>query len=125
MHSFLANLVSVEWIIYIASFGLILTGLFIVFTDKNLIKIIIGLDMAETGVNILIVAAGYIKGNTELIFLKVSPAPAQMTDPVPQALVLTSIVIGFGVTALALALVVRLYQKTGSLDVSKIRGLKW
>ncbi|RKX85550.1 MAG: cation:proton antiporter [Spirochaetes bacterium] len=125
MHNILANLVSVEWIIYIASFGLILTGLFIVFTDKNLIKIIIGLDMAETGVNILIVAAGYIKGNTAPIFSKASLTPAQMTDPVPQALVLTSIVIGFGVTALALALVVRLYQKTGSLDVSKIRGLKW
>ena len=88
-------------------------------------KIIIGLDMAETGVNILIVAAGYIKGNTAPIFSKASLTPAQMTDPVPQALVLTSIVIGFGVTALALALVVRLYQKTGSLDVSKIRGLKW
>jgi len=125
MHNLLANLVSVEWIIYIASFGLILIGLFIVFTDKNLIKIVIGLDMAETGVNILIVAAGYIRGNTAPIFSKVSLTPAQMTDPVPQALVLTSIVIGFGVTALALALVVRLYQKTGSLDVSKIRGLKW
>lgn len=125
MHNLLANLVSVEWIIYIASFGLILIGLFIVFTDKNLIKIVIGLDMAETGVNILIVAAGYIRGNTAPIFSKVNLTPSQMTDPVPQALVLTSIVIGFGVTALALALVVRLYQKTGSLDVSKIRGLKW
>lgn len=125
MHNIFTYLVSTEGIIYIASFGLILIGLFIVFTDKNLIKIVIGLDMAETGVNILIVAAGYIKGNTAPIFSKASLTPAQMTDPVPQALVLTSIVIGFGVTALALALVVRLYQKTGSLDVSKIRGLKW
>ena len=46
MHSILTDIVSVEWITYIASFGLILIGLFIVFTDKNLIKIIIGLDMA-------------------------------------------------------------------------------
>jgi multisubunit Na+/H+ antiporter MnhC subunit len=48
-----------------------------------------------------------------------------MTDPIPQALVLTSIVIGFGVTALALTLIVKLYKNTGTLDVSKIRGLKW
>lgn len=125
MLNMLTNPVSMEWIVYIASFGLILIGLFIVFTDKNLIKIIIGLDMAETGVNILIAAAGYIKDNTAPIFSRASLTPARMTDPVPQALVLTSIVIGFGVTALALALIVRLYQKTGSLDVSKIRGLKW
>lgn len=125
MLDIIKNLVSIEWIVYIASFGLIFIGLFIVFTDRNLIKIILGLNIADTGVNILIVAAGYIKGNTAPIFSKVSLTASQMTDPVPQALVLTSIVIGFGVTALALAITVRLYQKTETLDISKIRGLKW
>ncbi len=119
------SLVTVENIVYLASFGLILIGLFIVFSDKNLLKIVIGIDIAETGVNILLVATGYIHGKTAPIFSKLGLKASQMVDPVPQALVLTSIVIGFGVTALALALVVRLYQKTGSLDVSNIRGLKW
>ena len=125
MSDVFAQLFSIEWIIYIASFGLIIIGFFIIFTDKNLIKVIIGLDMVETGVNILLVAAGYVKHNTAPIFSKSSLLPSMMTDPVPQALVLTSIVISFGIIALALALVIRLYQKTGSLDVSKIRGLKW
>jgi multicomponent Na+:H+ antiporter subunit C len=48
-----------------------------------------------------------------------------MVDPVPQALVLTSIVIGFGVTALALTLVMRIYASHGSIDTKRLGGLKW
>ena len=48
-----------------------------------------------------------------------------MTDPVPQALVLTAIVIGFGVTAVALALVIRLYRHHGTLNIDEIKNLKW
>ncbi len=121
----MSNLITIENIVYLASFGLILIGLFIVFSDKNLVKLVIGLDIAETGVNILLVSTGYIQGKTAPIFSRTGLKASQMVDPVPQALVLTAIVIGFGVTALALALVVRLYQKTGTLDVSEIRGLKW
>ncbi len=116
---------SVSTILNVASAGLIILGLYIVFTQKNLIKMVIGLDIADTGVNVLLVSTGYIKGNTAPIFSKAGIHISQMVDPVPQALVLTSIVIGFGVSALALALIIRLYQKTGTLDTSKIRGLKW
>jgi len=48
-----------------------------------------------------------------------------MVDPVPQALVLTAIVIGLGVTAVALALVIRLYDHHKTLNINKIRKLKW
>jgi len=44
---------------------------------------------------------------------------------VPQALVLTAIVIGVGVLALALALAIQVYRHYGTLDVRKIKGLKW
>ncbi len=119
------SIVNHEFIIHIASFGLILIGFYIMFTQKNLIKIILGLDIAETGVNIFLVSAGYFKNHTAPIFSKAGLSAEQMTDPIPQALVLTAIVIGFGITALALSLVVKLYRETGTLDVSKIRGLKW
>jgi multicomponent Na+:H+ antiporter subunit C len=51
--------------------------------------------------------------------------PSKMVDPIPQALVLTAIVIGLGVTALALALAIRVYGHYKTLDTRKIRGLKW
>jgi multicomponent Na+:H+ antiporter subunit C len=109
----------------IGSFALIAIGLAIIFLKKNLIMMMIGLNVADAGVNLLLVNTGYIKGGTAPIFTEAITQTGAMTDPIPQALVLTSIVIGFGVTALALTLIVKLYKNTGTLDVSKIRGLKW
>ena len=117
--------ISISLVLNVASAGLILLGLYIVFTQKNLIKMVIGLDIADTGVNVLLVSTGYINGNTAPIFSKAGLSVSSMVDPVPQALVLTSIVIGFGVSALALVLIIKLFEKTGTLDTTKIRGLKW
>jgi len=119
------GIISISMVLNVASTGLVLIGLYIVFTQKNLIKMVIGLGLADTGVNVLLVSTGYINGNTAPVFSDTSLKVSQMVDPVPQALVLTSIVIGFGVSALALALIIRLFEKTGTLDTSKIRGLKW
>ncbi len=119
------DVISISLVLNVASSGLILLGLYIIFTQKNLIKIVIGLGLADTGVNVLLVSTGYINGNTAPIFSNPELSVSHMVDPVPQALVLTSIVIGFGVSALALALIIKLFEKTGTLDTSKIRGLKW
>lgn len=119
------GIISISLVLNVASLGLVLLGFYIVFTQKNLIKMVVGLGLADTGVNVLLVSTGYIKGNTAPIFSNGSIKISHMVDPVPQALVLTSIVIGFGVSALALALIIRLFEKTGTLDTSKIRGLKW
>ncbi len=112
-------------IYYIGAVGLIIIGLFIVMTRKNLIKIIIGLDLFETGIFILLVCIGYLKGGTAPIFSKGDIDPAMMVDPVPQALVLTGIVIGVATLALGLSLAIRLYRHYGTLDMSKIKELKW
>ena len=115
-----------EYSIYGASVLLILIGLYAVLTKKSLIKIVIGLSIIDGGIHLLLIAIGYLKGGTAPIF---SPgyeeAAAKMVDPVPQALVLTAIVIGFGVTAVALALVIRLYDHHKTLNINKIRKLKW
>jgi multisubunit Na+/H+ antiporter MnhC subunit len=52
-------------------------------------------------------------------------AVARIIDPVPQALVLTAIVIGVGVTALMLAYAYKLYEKKRTLDIAKFTELKW
>ena len=66
----------------------------------------------------------YVDGGGVPIFTAGQTA-ANMVDPVPQALVLTAIVIGFGVTALMLTLVMRIYSIYGTVDASRLRGLKW
>ncbi len=117
-------MISTAQILYGTSFALIIIGLYAVLSQRNLIRIVIGLNVADVGINILLVTLGYIEGGRVPIF-----APGQPTtnwvDPVPAALVLTAIVIGFGVTALMLTLVMRLYAKYGTIDASRIRGLKW
>ena len=112
-------------IYYIGAFGLIFIGLYIVAAKKNLIKIIIGLGFISTGINLFLIIIGYIKKGTAPIFSKPNLNPAQMVDPVPQALVLTAIVIDVAVLALALGLVIGLYKHYKTLNIRKIRGLKW
>jgi multicomponent Na+:H+ antiporter subunit C len=112
-------------IYYIAAFGLIIIGLYVVLTKKNLIKVIIGLDLFETGIFILLVCTGYLKKGTAPIFSKSGLNPDLMVDPVPQALVLTAIVIGVATLALALSLAIRLYRHYGTLDLRRIKDLKW
>jgi len=114
-----------NWMYYIASGGLILIGLYIVLVKTNLIKIVIGLDFIDTGVNILLICIGYIRGKTAPIFSKPEITSTNVVDPVPQALVLTAIVIGVAILALALSIVIKVYQHNQTLNVNKIKGLKW
>lgn len=111
--------------VYVGAVGLILIGLFTVLSKRNLIKIIVGLTLLDTGVNLLLIAVGYIHNRTAPIFTKMHANSAAMVDPIPQALVLTAIVIGVGVLALALALAIRVYGHYKTLDTSKMKGLKW
>ncbi len=112
-------------IYYIGTFGLVFTGLFILLTKHNLIKMIIGLSIMDTGVNLFLISLGYIKKGTAPIFSESGINPKNMVDPVPQALVLTAIVIGVAVLAMALSLAIRLYQHYGTLDMRKIKEQKW
>lgn len=112
-------------IYYAGSVGLIIIGLYIVLTKRNLIKIIIGLDLFETGIFLLLICTGYVEGGTAPIFSSAELEPSLMVDPIPQALVLTAIVIGVATLALALSLAIRLFRHYGTLDVRKIRELRW
>ena len=114
-----------DYIYYIGAFGLIFIGLFIILVKHNLIKVIIGLSILETGVNLFLISVGYISKGTAPIFSKLGIEAERMVDPVPQALVLTAIVIGVAVLALALSLAIRLYHHYGVLDLRKIKEQRW
>ena len=115
-----------EYGIYGASILLILIGLYAVLTKRSLIKIVIGLSIIDGGIHLLLITIGYLKEGTAPIFSAgFEEAASSMVDPVPQALVLTAIVIGFAVTAVALSLVIRLYRHHHTLEIDEIKSLKW
>lgn len=124
MEELYQNIISIS--VYGSAIALILIGLYAVLMKKNLTKIVIGLSVVDAGLHLLFVAIGYINNGTAPIF---SPAVIdkadKMVDPVPQALVLTAIVIGFAVTAVALSLVIRLYKHHNTARIDQIKTLKW
>ena len=110
---------------YIASFFLIALGFYTIVTKYNLVKTVIGLCIADYGVNLLIIAIGFNPGGTAPIFTWNELNPQSFfVDPIPQALTLTSIVIGACVTAMSLALVIKLEEQYGTLDTREIRRLR-
>ena len=115
--------------IYGSAIGLILIGLYAVLVKKHLTKIVIGLSIIDSGIHLLFIAVGFIKGGTAPIFspkgIELVNQGTAMVDPVPQALVLTAIVIGLGVTALMLAYAMKLHQEKKSLDIESFKDLKW
>ena len=109
---------------YIASFFLITLGFYCIVTKYNLVKTVIGLSIADYGVNLLIITVGFNPGGTAPIFTFGELNPASFfVDPIPQALTLTSIVIGACVTAMSMSLVMRLHESYGTLDTREIRRL--
>lgn len=107
---------------FIAVMALIGIGLYAILFRRNLIKIVIGISILESGVNLFLITLGYRKGGFAPIYTQ---APSvKMVLPVPQALTLTSIVIGVAVLALMLSLVIHIYRHYGTLDSRKVRRLK-
>ncbi len=88
---------------------------------RNLAKVILGLAMLTNATNLLIfTVAGLVRARPPLIPEDAyQPAPP-FSDPVPQALILTAIVIGFGVLAFALVLAYRAFQVVGSDDLDEL-----
>ena len=113
--------------IYLLTFLLLIIGIYAVVAKKNIIKIIIGLLIIDYAVNLLLVLVGYRTGGRAPILNRgesVEQLAATGVDPLPQAMVLTSIVIGLGLTALMVVMAIRLYEKYHTFDMNKIRKLK-
>ena len=115
-------------LVTLIGFILILIGLWGMLTQKNLIKIIIGFSIIDTGIHLVIVSVGYIEGRTAPILdsaVDRARAALEVVDPIPSALVLTAIVIGLAITALMLTYAVSLYTHRQSLSIDDYKELKW
>ena len=107
---------------FLAAALLAAISFYIIIFKKNLIKLIMGIAMMASAVNLFLVALGYRAGGNAPIYTDVPEGP--MVLPVPQALTLTDIVINVAVLALMLTMVIQIYRHTGSLDSEESRKLK-
>lgn len=108
---------------YFAAVILFLIGGFTVLTRSNLFKKLIGINIMESAIFLMFIAAGNIRGGAVPILDKANPK-ALYINPLPSALMLTGIVVSVSVTAFALALIIKLYQFYGTTDARRIAELK-
>src|SRR5690606_33391682 len=99
----------------------------------SLLRVVLGTALLSHGVNLLLLTSGKLKRGGPPILSQetashggdaVSHALQAVTVPLPQALILTAIVIGFGTTALILVIADRMYQEQGCDDLGGLRGLE-
>ena len=109
--------------IYMLCMVLFLVGLYCVLRKRNIIKIIIGIGIMEYAVNLFFILIGYVKEGHSPIYAH-DGAVVKMVDPLPQVIVLTSIVLGLSVTLLLVSLAIKIYEKYGTFDITKINRLK-
>jgi multicomponent Na+:H+ antiporter subunit C len=118
---------------YAMCFLLFTIGLLCAVIKKNMVKIVIGIMIMEYAVNLFLIMLGFRAGGEAPILDRfVADAGGNIlpsflsssVDPLPQALVLTAIVISLGSLALMISICIRTYEKYGTFDISKIRRLK-
>ncbi len=101
--------------------AIFLVGLWGVMNKANMVKKVMGLSIANSAIILLFVHYGSLSGKTAPI----EGTGETMVDPLPQALMLTAIVVGVCVMALALVLVYRLYLKFHTLDMREVERRAW
>lgn len=109
---------------YLLCLILFCVGIYAILSKRNLIKIIVGVIVAENAVNLFFILVAYKMGGRAPIFEAPPTNIAPMVDPLPHALVLTAIVIGLATTAFMVALAMRIYEKYGTYDIASIRELR-
>ena len=111
------------YLVYLFIAVLMGIGIYAVIAKDNMIKKVIGLGIMSHAVHVFIVNIGHKDGAIAPIMTmqNIASFPAFSVDPLPQALVLTSIVIDFGITTLALSIIVMLYKHFDTLS-SRLAG---
>jgi multicomponent Na+:H+ antiporter subunit C len=102
---------------------ILVVGLYGMATSRHLVHLIICLSVTQASTYVLILMVGYRLGATAPVYSDVLPG-TRATDPVVQALTLTDIVVGATVTALLLALALRVYKRTGTVDPQRLGTMR-
>lgn len=102
---------------------LFVSGLGMLLFRRNLILKLIGMNIMDTGVFLFLASMGYIAGRKAPVLDTLPASAADYINPVPAGLVLTGIVVSVSVTAVMLALTIRLYRRYHTLDIDEIYSL--
>ncbi len=100
----------------------LMTGLYAVITKGNLIKKLIGLSIFQSAVFLLYITMNKVDGGTAPIVQK-GVADQVFSNPLPQVLILTAIVVGISTTALGLAIVIRIKESYGTIEEHEVQNL--
>jgi len=103
------------WIVIV----LMMTGFYIVIAQSNLIKKIIGLNIFQTSVFVFYISLSKRDGGTAPIYVA---GTTDYSNPLPHVLILTAIVVGVALTAMGLALAVRIYEAYGTIEEDEIQA---
>lgn len=103
---------------------LFMLGLYAILTKKTLIKTIIGLNIIETSVFFWVMAVNYREGIIPILNKTVKTANLDVVNPLPQALVLTGIVIGASTTAFLLTLIIEISKFANNIKIETLKGLR-
>ena len=101
--------------------ALFATGLYVIMAKNNLVKKIIGLNVVQSAVIMFYISLGKVRGGTAPIL---DERFEIYSNPVPHVLMLTAIVVGIATTALALAIVVRIYEAYQTVEEDELRRLE-
>jgi multicomponent Na+:H+ antiporter subunit C len=109
------------WMLALALWLCLAAGLYLALS-RDLLRIVVGLALLGSGVNLLLLAAGRMGSAQPAIVAAGQQALGEAANAVPQALILTAIVIGFALTCFSFVLVMRLLQRTDNDDASALRA---
>ena len=107
---------------YLVVILLMMGGLFIVISQNNMVKKLVGLAIFQTSVFLFYITVGKVAGGTAPIL--VSYGKTAYSNPLPHVLILTAIVVGVATTALGLALVLRIHAAFGSIADDEVLAMK-
>ena len=115
---------------YVVVIILMMTGLFVVFANKNLIKKLVGLSVFQTSVFLLYISASKVLGGVPPILPmhkgdKKHATEIIYSNPLPHVLILTAIVVGVATLAIGLALVVRIREEYDSIEEDEIDNINY
>ena len=106
-------------IYYLVAFLLLGIGTYILIGNQNLVKKVIGMNVFQTGIFLFFIVAAFVEGASPPLLT----APEPYVSPLPHVLILTAIVVGVSLTAVALGLIVRIYDEYGTLEEDALQEL--
>lgn len=108
---------------YWLAIGLMLTGLYVVIARDHLVKKVMGLNLFQVSVILFYIVIAKVDGGTAPILIE-GAEHVVYSNPLPHVLMLTAIVVGISVTAVSLALVVRIQRAYGTVDERELAALE-